>query len=88
MSDAPKFSGKSKHRKLKIYNMIKEFEALNTQQILSMINKNNRYGMTMNELSSTLGTMYPKHLKHLGFCDYKASYAGARVRCVIWGIRK
>ena len=86
MIQIPNFKGKGKHRKVKIYKLLIEFGELNSQQILTIMNAQSRYGMTMNEMSSTLASM-SKYICKVGFCDYTGSNCQSRIRCVIWGVK-
>jgi len=85
-SEIPKFTGKAKHRKLKIYNLIKKYGALNHVQLYDLLNQDSKIGVTTWELSSTMASM-KKYVKQIGFIDNQGSNVGGRVRVIIWGLK-
>ena len=84
-SEIPVFVGKGKHRKLKIWKFLKEFGPLNTQQLMNIFNKSEKYGVSSNEISSLMATM-SKFVIKVGYCDYAGSNIGGRVVCIDDGL--
>lgn len=83
MKKGSPFSGKHALKRQKIYDILEKHIQLSTQEILSIINRDFVWGVTINQLSNIMSRT--KQFEKIGFTDNYDSL-GKRYRCCVWGI--
>ena len=70
-------------RQEKIYSYLKEHIQLSTREIQDLLNNNNKWGVTMNELGNLLART--PEFEKIGYADI--NNLNRRMRVCIWGIK-